>query len=128
MIYRILADTAVGIHLSFIVFVVLGGFSVLRWPRLAWLHVPAFMWGVAIEFGGWICPLTYVENHFRMLGSLAGYDTSFVDRYIVPLIYPELLFPGGFPESGFMWIGVFILVLNSLIYWRLWHRRRQPAR
>ncbi len=128
MPYRALADAAVGVHFGFILFVVLGGFLVLRWPRLAWLHVPAFAWGAAIAFGGWICPLTYVEIYFRRLGAAEGYDTSFVEHYILPLVYPDLLFPGGFPRSGFIAIGLFVLAVNAVIYWRVWKNRRGSAR
>jgi hypothetical protein len=124
MFYRALADAAVGLHFAFILFVLLGGLLVLRRPRIAWLHIPAFLWGALIEFGGWICPLTYLENHFRLKSAAEGYETSFIEHYIVPLIYPDLLFPGGFPQSGFIATGVFVLVLNGVIYWRVWVRRR----
>jgi hypothetical protein len=127
MLYRLLADATVLAHLSFILFVLLGGFLLFRWPKLAWLHVPVFLWGVAIELIGWICPLTYLENHFREAGRAEGYTTSFVEHYLVPLIYPELLFPGGFPRAGFMAIGVFVLALNSVIYWRIWKRHHPPG-
>ena len=119
MIHRILADTVLSGHLLFILFVVFGGLLVFRWPKVAWLHIPTFLWGGIIEIGGWICPLTYLENDLRMKGAAEGYQTSFVENYILPLIYPELLFPGGFPRSGFMWIGLFVLALNGIIYWRV---------
>ena len=125
MLYRVLADGTVAVHLLFILFVLLGGLLVFRWPKMAWVHVPTFVWGVMIEFAGWICPLTYLENHWRMRGAAEGYATSFVERYIVPLIYPELLFPGGFPRTGFVLIGVFVLTLNATIYWRVWRKREQ---
>ncbi len=125
MLYRVLADATVVLHLLFIVFVLLGGLPVLRWPRLAWLHVPVFLWGVGIELIGWVCPLTYLENYFRALGKAEGYATSFVEHYLVPLIYPGLLFPGGLPRSGFIAIGVFVLVVNAVIYWRVWTRHRR---
>ncbi len=128
MLYRALADAAVGIHFLFVVFVLLGGLLVLRWPKLAWLHVPVFAWGAAIEFGGWICPLTYLENDFRMRGAAEGYDTSFIEHYIVPLIYPDLLFPGGFPRAGFIAIGLFVLAVNAVIYWRVWKKLRGAVR
>ncbi len=127
MLYRALADAAVAVHLAFILFVLLGGLLVFRWPRAAWVHVPVFLWGAAIEFGGWICPLTYLENHFRLKGAAEGYATSFVEHYMVPLIYPDLLFAGGFPRSGFIAIGVFVLAFNAAIYWRAWKRRRRSV-
>ncbi len=125
MLYGILADAVVAVHLMFILFVLLGGLLALRWPRLAWLHVPVFLWGVGIELIGWVCQLTYLENYFRGLARAEGYAASFVEHYLVPLIYPDLLFPGGFPRSGFILIGIFIAVLNAIIYWRVWKRHHR---
>jgi len=124
MLYRILADAVVGAHLVFILFVLFGGLLVFRWPKIAWAHVPVFLWGAAIEIGGFICPLTYLENDFRAKGADAGYATSFVEQYILPVVYPGLLFPGGIPRSGFILMGIFVLGLNVLIYWRVLKRRR----
>ena len=101
---------------------------VFRLPRVAWAHVPVFLWGALIEFGGWICPLTYLEIHFWRLGAAEQYDTSFIEHYILPLIYPDLLFPGGFPRAGFVAIGAFVLAVNAVIYWRLWRKLRGSAR
>ncbi|MBL6958996.1 MAG: DUF2784 domain-containing protein [Rhodospirillales bacterium] len=123
MLYRILADAVVGLHFLFVLFVVFGGFLTFRWPRLAWVHVPSFLWGGGIELAGWVCPLTYLENDLRAQGAAAGYADSFVEHYVLPLLYPELLFTGGFPRTGFIWIGIFVLLLNGLIYGRLWWSR-----
>ncbi len=127
MLYRALADVAVGLHLLFVLFVVFGGLLALKRPWVAWAHVPAFLWGAAIEFGGWVCPLTYIENDLRLLGAEEGYATSFVERYILPLLYPDLLFDGGFPREGFIAIGVFVLVVNAVVYWRVWRKHWRPA-
>lgn len=126
MPYRLLADATVAIHLLFIVFVITGGLLALRWPRIAWLHIPAFLWGGGIEIAGRICPLTYLENHFRAEAATQGYTTSFAAHYILPVIYPELLFPGGFPRVGFIALGVTVLAFNTAIYWHLWRRGRGP--
>lgn len=115
-----MADIVIGFHFLFIVYVLLGGFLVFRWPKTAWAHVPCFLWGAIIEIGGWICPLTYLENHLRQQETEAA--ASFVETHIMPLIYPELLFPGAFPRSGFIWIGLFVLALNAVIYWRVWRK------
>ena len=72
MIYRALADATLVIHLGFVLFVALGGFAVLRWPRLAWAHLPAALWGAYIEFTGRICPLTPLEVSLRERGGEAG--------------------------------------------------------
>ncbi|MCW8886835.1 MAG: DUF2784 domain-containing protein [Motiliproteus sp.] len=130
MIYRLLADLTVCLHLLFILFVVFGGLLVFHWPKLAWLHIPAFLWGGGIEIGGWICPLTYLENDLRSLGATAGYDTSFVEQYILPLIYPQILFGDSFPPQGFLLIGIAVLLINGFIYifiWKKVSRKSKPS-
>ena len=42
-----LADAVVVLHLLFVAFVVAGGALLWRWPRVAWLHLPAALWGAA---------------------------------------------------------------------------------
>ncbi|HEY6839418.1 MAG TPA: DUF2784 domain-containing protein [Geobacteraceae bacterium] len=88
MLYSILADLGVLHHGAFVLFVVGGGFLVIRWPRLAWIHIPAALWGATVEFTGWICPLTPLENHFRLLAGDEGYSGGFIAHYLVPLLYP----------------------------------------
>lgn len=121
-INSILADIVVMVHFSFIIFVGLGGLLVFRWPRVAWVHVPAFIWGAALSLFGWVCPLTYLENDLRE----KALTESFIEQYLLPVIYPERLF-GDFPSSGFMAIGLFVLILNGAIYWWL-HRGRKESR
>jgi len=115
---EILADLVALLHLSFIIFIVFGGFLCFRWPRLAWIHIPSFLWGGAISFGDWVCPLTYLENSLRA----KGFGGGFIEYYLLPIIYPERLF-GDFPRYGFIMIGIFVLVLNGFIYWRLWKQK-----
>lgn len=91
MSHGLLADAVLLLHLAFILFVVLGGFLAWRWPRLAWLHLPAAAWGALIEFGDWPCPLTPLENHLRALAGEAGYAGGFIEHYLLPLVYPEAL-------------------------------------
>ena len=86
-----LADALVLGHLLFVAFVMAGGFLLVRWPKLAWLHLPAAAWGATIEFTGWICPLTPLENHLRILGGGSPYSGGFVERYLLPILYPENL-------------------------------------
>jgi hypothetical protein len=111
LIYRALADLVLVVHLAFVLFVVLGGLLVLRWPRVAWLHVPAAIWGVMIEYTGWICPLTPLENSLRMRGGEAGYSGGFIEHYIQPLLYPA-----GLTRSTQVVLGSLALVLNLTAY------------
>jgi len=86
-----LANGLVILHLLFVVFVMAGGFLLLHWPKLAWLHLPAAVWGAWIEFSGGVCPLTPLENELRMLGGGVAYSGGFVERYLLPILYPENL-------------------------------------
>ena len=119
MIYRVLADLVLVIHLAFVLFVVLGGLLVPRWPRLAWLHLPAAVWGVLIEYSGWICPLTPLENSFRLKGGEAGYSGGFIQHYIQPTLYPS-----GLTRSTQLVLGSIVLLLNLAAYAIVFRRSR----
>ena len=117
-----LADGVVIVHLAFVLFVVFGGLLVLRWPRLAWAHIPAAAWGVAIEFFGWICPLTPLENELRLRAGRASYEGDFIGRYVLPLIYPE-----GLTRETQLALGAGALLLNAGIYWLVLTKRGRRA-
>jgi hypothetical protein len=91
MVLRALADATVVIHLGFVLFVVLGGLLVARWPRVAWLHIPAVCWGAWTEFAGVVCPLTPLENWLRQQGGAPAYTRTFIEHYLVPVLYPASL-------------------------------------
>lgn len=122
MIFRWLADIVVVLHLGFVLFVVLGGFLLRRWPKLIYVHVPAAVWGVLIEFAGWICPLTPLENYFRMRGGQAGYEGGFIDHYLIPILYP-----GGLNRNIQYALGALALAVNVLAY-TLFLRDRKRSR
>jgi len=112
MLPAIAADLVVLLHFCFILFVVLGGFLVLQWPRVAWIHLPAAAWGAFIELSGFvICPLTPLEQALRLAGGGSDYAGGFIDHYIVPLIYP----PGLTRETQIALGGV-VLAINALAY------------
>jgi len=118
--YRLLADLTVVVHAGFVLFVVAGGLLVLRWPRAAWLHLPAAVWGVAIELGGWICPLTPLENELRRRGGEAGYGGGFVEHYLLPALYPASL-----TRDTQLVLGALVIALNAVIYGVVIARRRR---
>ena len=93
MYFRPAADLVVLLHFAFILFVLFGGLLALRWRKLPWLHLPAVLWGVLIEFTGGVCPLTPLENGLRRLAGESGYRGGFVEEYLVPIIYPAALSP-----------------------------------
>jgi uncharacterized protein DUF2784 len=105
------ADLVVVLHFGFVLFVVFGGLLVLWWPRVAYLHVPAAIWGALIEFTGWICPLTPLENALRARAGQAGYQGGFVEHYILPALYPTAL-----TRKIQLLLGAIVLLLNLAIY------------
>lgn len=118
MWYRALADVLVILHLGFVVFVVLGGLLVLRFRRVAWVHLPAAAWGAASEFAGWICPLTPWEQTLRRLGGDAGYTGGFVEHYLLDVLYPP-----GLSSSVQTVLGLLVVGVNAGIYGAVLLRR-----
>ncbi len=117
MWYRLGADLVVLLHLGFVAFVVAGGLLVLKWPRMAWLHAPAAVWGAIIEFTGWICPLTPLENALRAMAGREAYNSDFIEHYILPLLYPAQL-TGNIQVI----LGLIVLGTNLALYGWLWRR------
>src|SRR5262245_8541034 len=111
MLYKLAANTLALIHFAFILFVVLGGLLLLKWPKLVWVHIPAAVWGALIEFAGWYCPLTSMENAMLRRAGEAGYTGGFVAHYIFRLIYPA-----GLTRGLEIAIGAFVLVVNVSVY------------
>jgi len=120
MLERSIADFLVIIHLAFICFVVFGGLLVIRWKWLIFLHLPAVAWGAIIEFQGWICPLTPLEQQFRHLAGQSGYSGGFIEHYLIPIIYP-----GGLTRPIQIAIGLFVIAINLTIYGRWFYHLRQ---
>ncbi|THI87684.1 MAG: DUF2784 domain-containing protein [Nitrospira sp. CG24A] len=110
-----LADLVLCIHVGFVFFVIFGGLLVLKWRWIAWLHLPAAVWGAAVEFTGWICPLTPLENWLREQGGAASYRSDFIAQYLLPVLYPE-----GLTHNVQLLFGTGVVVLNAAVYWGLW--------
>lgn len=111
MVHRMAADLVVVLHLIFILFVVWGGLLARRRPWVSLVHLPAAAWGALIEFMGWICPLTPLEDRFRRLAGEQGYSGGFIDHYITPLIYPDTL-----ARDTQIVLGLFVILVNAVLY------------
>ena len=120
---RLAADAVVLVHLAFVVFVVAGGCLAVRWPRLAWLHVPAALWGAWAELTATICPLTPLENELRHRASATGYEGGFIEHYLIPILYPAGLTP-----AHQRWIGAFVVAVNVVAYTLAIRRARRRCR
>lgn len=121
MTFRFLADATVALHFAFVLFVIFGGLLVAWRTWVAWLHLPAAGWGAWVEFAGWRCPLTPLENWLRREGGDPTYTASFVERYLLPVLYPASLTP------EIQWVlGGLVLAINAGVYFAvLRHRARR---
>ena len=122
--YRVLADAVALLHLAFVLFIPLGGLFVLRWPRLAWLHLACALWGALIVWAHVVCPLTPLEKALRVRAGGTAYEGGFLRHYLV-----GPLFSGGMPP----WLGWALLasalLANGWLYRRAlggWRRRSWP--
>jgi len=121
VLYRFLADVVLVLHLGFVLFVVAGAFLILRWPRIAWVQIPAALWGVLVEWSGWVCPLTPLENRLRTQGGASGYAGGFVEHYLVPVLYPASL-----TRTVQVLFGATVLAVNVIAYALVVARHRTP--
>ena len=119
MPYALLADLTLFLHATFILFVVFGGVLVFWRRGLVWLHIPCALWGILIEFQGWVCPLTYLENDLRAAANTGGYDGGFINHYLVPLVYPS-----GLTSDTQVLLGLVVLFVNAMIYALVWRNMR----
>ena len=111
MIYSFLADLLVVFHLVFILYVMASALLIFKWPKTLWLHLPACFWGMTVEFTGWICPLTPWEIQLRRLAGEEGYTGSFIENYLIPIIYPN-----GLTREVQMLLGGTVLIVNLSLY------------
>lgn len=119
MFYRTAADLVLVTHLAFVILVVAGAVLVFRYPWFAWIHVPVATWGAYVELTGRICPLTTLENYLRINAGQEGYANSFVEQYIVPLIYPA-----GLSRNVQLWLAGLVVAINVILYaWILLRKR-----
>jgi hypothetical protein len=112
MFYEIGATAVAITHFAFILFVAFGGLLVLRWHGLAWIHLPAAIWGAVIEIMHWNCPLTNVELWLLRRAGRQGYEGGFVAHYLFSLIYPA-----GLTRGTELAIAAFVILINSVVYY-----------
>lgn len=117
--FSIFADAVVLLHVAFVFFVILGGLLVFKWKWMMWVHVPAAMWGALIEFTGWICPLTPLENWLREAGGGQEYQSGFIE-HMLPIVYPT-----GLTREIQLFLGVLVILLNGGIYVLLYYRHKK---
>jgi len=119
MFARCMVEVLVLVHFAFILFVVLGGLLLFRWPWLIRAHLPAAVWGALAEALGWVCPLTPLENRFRLQAGLQGYEGDFVSRYLLPLVYPE-----GLDRDLQLVLAGLVVIINATVYLLVFKKER----
>ena len=122
MVYPLLADLVLIVHLTFVIFVLCGGLLVLRWQWIAWLHLPAALWGAIVEFTGWICPLTPLENWLHSQGGGTSYRSDFIAQYLLSVLYP-----GDLTRNIQLLLGTVVIILNVAVYWWTWQMQARTA-
>ena len=121
MFYRVAADLVVILHLLFIAYVMIGGFLVLLHGAWSIIHLPAVVWAAMIEFRGWICPLTPLENWLRLKGGREIYKEGFVEHYLMPVIYPSNM-----TRRTQIALGAIVIAMNSCVYlWVLFQAQKK---
>ncbi len=117
MIYLLLADLVLIVHLLFIAFVLLGGLLLILRRALIVVHLPALIWAALSSFRGWVCPLTPLENYLREAAGMTGYQQGFIEYYLLPIIYPSNLTP----HLQIM-LGVLVVLVNLAIYGLVYYK------
>ena len=117
MWYRIGVDLVLLLHLGFVLFVIGGGLLLVKWRGLVWIHLPAVAWGALVEFMGWICPLTPLENRLRALAGESATEADFIGRYL-----PALLYPATLTREIQILLGMVVLFVNVALYWLVFFR------
>ena len=118
MLFRLAADGVLLLHFAFIGFAVFGGALAVWWRWMPLVHLPAAAWALFVELTGRVCPLTYLENDFRIRAGQSGYTESFVEHYLLDVIYPA-----GLTREAQLVLAFAVAAINIAIY--LWLVRRR---
>ena len=122
MVYKLLADFVLLLHLAFIIFVIFGGLLALKNVKWAWVHVPAAVWGGLVEFAGWICPLTPLENWLYLRAGAGTYQERFIAHYLLPLIYPTEL-----TRNVQIILGAGVVLISVIVYSLVFHKNARGS-
>lgn len=116
MIYRLLADITLILHLLFVLFAIFGGLLVLYRRFILWLHLPALVWAIFIEFFQITCPLTTLENYLHALGGESGYAGGFIEHYVSAALYWQMSL-----ETQIL-LGISLIVFNVFVYFLVFRK------
>jgi len=117
--YELAADLTLIVHFAFIIFVVFGVLLFIVSTKIIYVHVPALIWGIYLEFTHSVCPLTYLENWFLLKANLTTYSEGFIQNYLVPIVYPKNL-----TDDLQIYFAIVIVVTNLIIYGLIIYKTR----
>lgn len=136
MIYRILADLTVVIHLVYVGFVVLGLVATVagwlmkwEWIRNRWfrgIHLTMILIVVVEAWAGITCPLTTWEQEFRSAAGQETYQGDFIANWAHNAMFFEAE-PWVF-TAGYSLFGAFVLATLFVVppRWRNQELHRMP--
>ncbi|MES2091169.1 MAG: DUF2784 domain-containing protein [Pseudomonadota bacterium] len=110
-LHRLVPHTVMLLHLLFVLFVVAGAGLIFVWPSIAWVHIPAVLWGAYVEFANKACPLTQIENRLRRRAGQATYSDGFISHYVFPVLCPTEL-----TARAKKFVGLVVMLNNVLLY------------
>ena len=111
MYYVLGANLTLAMHFAFIVFVIFGALILFVSIKISFVHISCVLYGAYIEFSHSVCPLTYLENWFLRKAGMKSYSNSFIEQYIIPIVYPNNLTV----ELQF-YLGFLLIFTNIVIY------------
>lgn len=111
MTWRLLARAVAAVHVSYVVFVMLGSLLVLRWPALLGVHLLAVVWAGATMIFDLGCPLTPWEKTFWKRGGREPYEEGFLQHHVL-----RTRFDPASSRRNHILLGAFVLTLNAIVY------------
>jgi hypothetical protein len=113
VVFSILADIVVFIHLLWIIFLIMGALPGIRYPVVKIIHIAGLAFSVIIQIAGWYCPLTHLEAWLRMRHDPAlSYSGSFIMHYMERIVYLEV------SRLTIFIFTILLVILNVWIYGR----------
>lgn len=111
MVYGILADVVVMVHLFWILFLIFGALPGVRWKPIKIIHISGLALAIVIQGFNWYCPLTDLEVWLRSRQNpYATYKGSFIVHYAEKLVYLDL------PHGIILAATVLVVGFNLWIY------------
>ncbi|WP_348523034.1 DUF2784 domain-containing protein [Endozoicomonas sp. G2_2] len=78
--------------------------------------------GGYVSLAGQVCPLTPIEQQWRIAAGQRGYDGGFIDHYLMAVIYPA-----GLTREVQIAIGIAVIGCNIVLYGLAVARRRRAG-